>query len=129
MSEDDGEGVDGIDASHAGLQKLYYPCRTWPIRPLVELDEALPDHKAYLASPEREGQVLLAGPLLDSAARYDGNGLIVFATNGREQAEELAAADPFHERGLRSYELSPWQVNKGSLTVRLVYSERSFDLR
>lgn len=110
------------------MQKLYHVCRTRPIRPLNEIDEVLPEHEPYLSSLERAGQLLLAGPLLDSSARYDGNGLIVYATSSRAGAEQLAAGDPFHKLGLRSYELTPWQVNEGNPNVRLTYSDSSFNL-
>jgi uncharacterized protein len=117
-----------IDETHDGLQKLYFVCLTRPTRPLAELEKHLSSHKAYLSGLERDGKLLAAGPLLREGARYDGNGLIVFRAKTREEAQELADNDPFHVRGLRSYELLPWQVNEGSFQVRLLFSVGKFDL-
>jgi uncharacterized protein len=117
-----------IDETHDGLQKLYFVCLTRPARPLAELEEHLGSHKAYLSSLERDGKLLMAGPLLGDGARYDGNGLIVFRAKTREEAQGLADNDPFHARGLRRYELLPWQVNEGSFEVRLLLSAGKFDL-
>jgi uncharacterized protein len=117
-----------IDETHDGLQKLYFVCLTRPARPLAELEEHLGSHKAYLLGLERDGKLLAAGPLLGEGARYDGNGLIVFRAQTREEARELADNDPFHVRGLRRYELLPWQVNEGSFEVRLLFSAGKFDL-
>ena len=117
-----------IDETHDGLQKLYFVCLTRPTQPLAELEKHLSSHKAYLSGLERDGKLLAAGPLLGEGARYDGNGLIVFRAKTREEAQELADNDPFHVRGLRSYELLPWQVNEGSFQVRLLFSVGKFDL-
>jgi uncharacterized protein len=117
-----------IDETHAGLQKLYFVCVTRPARPLVELEQHLDSHKAYLSGLERDGMLLAAGPLLGEEARYDGNGLIVFRAKTREEAQQLADNDPFHARGLRRYELFPWQVNEGSFEVRLLFSAGKFEI-
>jgi uncharacterized protein len=117
-----------IDETHDGLQKLYFVCLTRPARPLAELEEHLSSHKAYLSGLERDGRLLAAGPLLGEGARYDGNGLIVFRAKTREEALELADNDPFHARGLRRYELFPWQVNEGGFEVRLLFSTGKFDI-
>jgi uncharacterized protein len=117
-----------IDETHDGLQKPYFVCVTRPARPLAELEEHLSSHKAYLSGLERDGRLLAAGPLLGEGARYDGNGLIVFRAKTREEALELADNDPFHARGLRRYELFPWQVNEGGFEVRLLFSTGKFDI-
>ena len=117
-----------IDETHDGLQKLYFVCLTRPARPLAELEKHLSSHKAYLSGLERDGKLLAAGPLLGEGARYDGNGLIVYRAETREEARELAENDPFHAGGLRRYELFPWQVNEGSLEVRLLFSTGKFDI-
>jgi len=117
-----------IDETHAGLQKLYFVCLTRPARPLAELEEHLDSHKAYLSQLEGNGKLFAAGPLLGKGARYDGNGLIVFRAATLAEAQELADNDPFHVRGLRRYELFPWQVNEGSFEVRLLFSAGKFHL-
>ena len=119
---------DGIDETHGGLQKLYFVCFSTPVRPAAELEANLESHKAYLSLLEREGRLLAAGPLLGDDARYDGSGLLVYRVSRRKEAEAIAQNDPFHIKGLRTYTLKPWQVNEGSLEVRLLFSQRRFEL-
>jgi hypothetical protein len=54
--------------------------------------------------------------------------LLVYRVSQRKEAEAIAQKDPFHAKGLRTYTLKPWQVNEGSFEVRLLFSERRFDL-
>jgi uncharacterized protein YciI len=122
------QGTGGIDETHGGLQKLYFVCFSNPARPPAELEANLEAHKAYLSKLEREGKLLAAGPLLGDDAKYDGTGLLVYRVSQRKEAEAIAQSDPFHAKGLRTYTLKPWQVNEGSFDVRLLFSERRFDL-
>jgi uncharacterized protein len=116
---------DGIDATHAGLQKLYFACFTQPAKPLAELEAKLDDHKAYLGRLEEQGKLFAAGPLL-SGGSYDGTGLIVYRAANLAEAQGLADGDPFHALGLRTYALWPWQVNEGSFEATLLYSTGRF---
>jgi uncharacterized protein YciI len=122
------QGTVGIDETHGGLQKLYFVCFSNPARPPAELEANLEAHKAYLSKLEREGKLLAAGPLLGDDSKYDGTGLLVYRVSQRKEAEAIAQNDPFHAKGLRTYTLKPWQVNEGSFDVRLLFSERRFDL-
>jgi uncharacterized protein len=117
--------TEGIDTTHAGLQKLYFACFTRPAKALAELEANLDDHKAYLGGLEERGKLFAAGPLL-SGASYDGTGLIVYRAADLAEARALADGDPFHARGLRTYDLWPWQVNEGSFEATLLYSTGRF---
>ena len=78
---------------------------------------------------EREGKLLAAGPLLSDDGKYNGTGLLVYRVSQRNEAEAIAQSDPFHAKGLRTYTLKPWQIlNQGSFDIRLLFSERRFDL-
>ena len=35
----------------------------------------------------------------------------------------VAAADPMHQAGARTYRIRPWLLNEGSFNVRLTYSD------
>nr|WP_320132309.1 YciI family protein [uncultured Holophaga sp.] len=120
--------ADGVDTTHAGMQKLFYVCTTVPQRPPEELEQHLDAHKSYLKQLEQQGLIFAAGPLLNEEARFDGLGMIVYAAQSYAQAKSLADNDPFHAKGLRTYTLKPWQVNEGSLGLKLVFSEGSFRL-
>ncbi len=116
------------DETHAGLQAVFFACFTEPAVPLDELEPHVAEHKAWIAAIEREGRIFAAGPLLDENHRFHGPGLIVLRAASLEEAAAICDADPFHQRGLRTYRLVPWQINEGSLTVHLNYFDRSFSL-
>lgn len=126
MSNGTGMQVDGVDTTHAGMQKLFFVCVTTPNRPAEELEANLQEHKDYLKSLEDKGLLFAAGPLLNEQARFEGAGMIVYAATGFAHAKSLADNDPFHAKGLRSYTLKPWQVNEGSMGLRLVFSNGQF---
>jgi len=128
MSDGSKPQADGVDRTHSGMQKLFFVCMTTPACPVEALEADLQEHKDYLKTLEHRGLVFAAGPLLNEEARFDGAGMIVYATSTFEQAKALADRDPFHAKGLRTYTLKPWQVNEGSLSLRLVFSEGSFSL-
>lgn len=117
-----------VDETHSGLQRLYFLCFTEPAGSLDDLERHLDEHKSYLKSLERDGRLFAAGPLLNEEYRFHGPGLIILNVASRAEAEEIVKADPFHSRGVRTWRLVPWQVNEGSLQLRLVFSESTFTL-
>ena len=40
-----------------------------------------------------------------------------------EHAREIAAEDPMHVAGARTFHVRPWLMNDGSMTVRVTYSD------
>jgi uncharacterized protein len=60
-------------------------------------------HAAHLADLDREGRLVLAGPLL---ARFSG--LIVLRVADLAEAKAIAEADPMIQGGFQSYELATW---------------------
>jgi len=98
-------------------------------RPLVPLDQLLdsaPDHIAYMIELEQRGALFASGPLLDEQQRFAGCGLTILRAASRDEAMALAQADPFVQRGLRSLELHEWQVNEGSFSVTVRYSDQAY---
>lgn len=110
------------------LHHVLFCCFTTPARPFDELLPHLEDHLAYLQRLEREGKLFAAGPFLDDHDRFAGPGMLIYRADSREAAAELAAGDPFHARGLRTFEIRPWQMNEGTILVRLAYSTGRFEL-
>jgi uncharacterized protein len=62
-------------------------------------------HTAHLADLDREGKLVLAGPLL---ARFSG--LIVLRVPSLAEARAIAEADPMIRGGFQSYELAAWMM-------------------
>jgi uncharacterized protein len=109
------------DARHSGAQKVYFVCFTEPAdgAALSDIEQTLPAHKAWAAETEAAGQLFVAGPFLDGDFRYTGSGMIILRARTQAEAEAIVSADPMHHNGLRSYRLSPWQLNEGSLPLHI----------
>jgi uncharacterized protein YciI len=74
-------------------------------------------HLKWLEALEQEGKLVLSGPVdMDSGL---GPGLSVIRAASREEAEALAATEPFAIAGYRDNAVRSWSVNEGSLTVRV----------
>lgn len=118
------------DTNHSGAQKVYFVCFTNPIdAPLSEIQAVLPDHKLWAAEVEERGLFFAAGPFLNEDFQYSGRGMMIVRAASREEAESIVAGDPMHAKGLRKYEVVPWQLNEGTLPVslRLSTGTLSFD--
>jgi len=97
-----------------------------PLVPLDQLLDSAPDHIAYMIDLEQRGLLFGSGPLLDEQQRFAGRGLTILRAASRDEAMALAQADPFVQRGLRSLELHEWQVNEGSFSVTVRYSDQAY---
>jgi hypothetical protein len=118
------------DTRHAGAQKVFFLCRTQPadgIQP-SELYPYLPDHKKWVAEQERAGRMFLAGPLLDEDYHSFGSGVLVIRARSLAQARQIFDSDPFHAKGLRTYQLWPWQINEGSFRLHSTLSGGTLEI-
>ena len=84
----------------------------------------LKEHLAFQKDLEERGIMFAAGPLGDEADpdRWIGDGLVVIRAETLDAAREIAASDPMHRAGARSYTVRPWLVNEGTLTVRIGFA-------
>lgn len=117
------------DERHAGAQKVVFLCFTEPEGlSAEEIRPHLDAHKAWLTDMERSSVLMFAGPMLDDNYRYSGSGLLVFQASSMAEARSIADLDPFHANGIRKYRIVPWQINEGSMDVRLTLSDGRFTL-
>jgi len=78
----------------------------------------LSEHLAYQREMEVSGRLVLAGPTSDESGEHMiGAGLIIYRAATMHEANEMAANDPMHNSGARSYTLRKWLVNEGSLNI------------
>ncbi|MFC8244805.1 YciI family protein [Streptomyces chartreusis] len=117
------------DERHAGAQKVVFLCFTEPVSlSPEEMRPHLDAHKAWLAEMESCSVLFLAGPMLDENYRFSGSGLFVLRADSLQEAACVADADPFHANGIRKYKLVPWQINEGSMDIRVTLSNGEFTL-
>lgn len=106
-----------------------YVAQSTPAKAPEDVKAALPDHLAYQAQLETAGQLALAGPMSDeSGENMQGVGLIIYRAPSLEAARALAAADPMHKSGARSFTLRRWMINEGSLNLSVGLSTKTVNL-
>ncbi len=76
-------------------------------------------HLEWLLGLEADGMVVLSGPLLDGPGTGPGSGMTVFRARDADEAAQLASRDPLVTAGLRTFDVYRWQVNEGSIDVRI----------
>lgn len=115
------------DERHSGAQKVVFLCFTEPVDLSPEdIRPHLDAHKAWLGEVERSADLLFAGPMLDENYRYSGSGLLIIQAESMGAAISIADGDPFHANGIRKYRMVPWQINEGSIDIRLTLSDGRF---
>jgi len=119
-----------LDASKGMLQKQFYMVHSTPTAGIEPVMRNLPAHLEHQCAIERSGVMVAAGPHWnDDETTWDGEGTFVIRANSLAHARELAAADPMHQAGARSFKVRPWLVNEGSLTLQVTFSDGRFQLK
>lgn len=85
------------------------------------------DHLKWLIGLEKEGKVLLSGPLLNEEGKGVG-GITLIRAGSFDEAREIGAADPLHISGAMTWDIQRFVLSEGSFTVTVNFSDQSFDL-
>jgi len=118
-----------ISKSHGFLAKQLYVIFTTPIRGMGPVMENLQTHLKFQEDLEKRGIMFAAGPhWTDDEQRWDGEGMVVVRAASLAAANEIAASDPMHKSGARSFRVRPWLVNEGTVTVKLGFATGKFEL-
>ena len=124
MSEPQISAQDVLNASAGCLQKQMYVYFTTPANGLGPVMENLEDHLKFQVELEQKGIMFGAGPFwTDDEQRWEGEGMIIIRAGSLAEAREIAASDPMHASGARTFTLRPWLMNEGSVTMRVTYSD------
>ena len=89
------------------------------------VQDVLLEHYRWIIALEKTGSVFASGPLT-SKAGGPGVGMTVLRADSFEQAEELAAGDPFVASGAFGFRIERWQINEGRLSVSVDFSDQTF---
>jgi uncharacterized protein len=113
-----------LEASKGMLQKQFYVVFSTPTNGIGPVMENLQTHLEHQCRIERDGILVAAGPhWTDDEKYWDGEGMFVIRAGSLVEAHELAASDPMHQCGARSFVVRPWLVNEGSLQLRVSFSD------
>jgi uncharacterized protein YciI len=80
------------------------------LRPLEEVNEARSAHQEFLAALDDRGLLVMAG-----RQRPPVGAVIVLRGDDADEAETLLNDDPYVERGLAAYTVTPFAAARGSV--------------
>lgn len=110
------------------LKKHLYVVFSTLVRPMEEMVSLLPDHLDYMIGLEKRGVVFASGPFLGEDGGVPGRGMTILRAESKEEAEVLAQGDPLYKAGIRTYEVEAWQIMEGNFTVRVNYSDGTYEI-
>jgi uncharacterized protein YciI len=118
-----------LEASRGMLQKQFYMVHSTPTNGIGPVMQNLEKHLEHQCAIERDGIMVAAGPHWDDEENlWHGEGTFVIRAKSLAHAKELAASDPMHQAGARSFKVRPWLINEGGLTIKISFSDGKFTL-
>jgi uncharacterized protein YciI len=118
--------ADILQACKDMLCKELYVVFTTPTNGMGPVMENLESHLQFQIALEKSGVMFGAGPFFaENESDWNGEGMVIIRANSLAHAQEIAAKDPMHISGARSFKVRPWLLNEGSITIQLNYSDRS----
>lgn len=123
------EEVKSICRNEGFLAKQVYVVFTSPVNGMEPVMAILKEHLAFQVELEAQGIMVAAGPhWTDDEKEWKGDGMVVIRAGSLAEAKEIAARDPMHKSGARKFVVRPWFVNEGTITVKLNFSKKSFEM-
>ncbi len=111
------------------LQWQVYVIHTTPSNGLGPVMEHIGPHLEYQQRMEQEGVYIAAGPHWeDDEETWKGDGMIVVRAANLAAARQIADNDPMHQSGARTFTVRPWLINEGSLTVKINFASRTYEV-
>ena len=111
------------------LAKKLYVVFTTPVNGLGPIMKVLDEHLAYQNKIQDEGIMFGAGPFSDDTeTKWDGDGMVIIRAESMAAAKAIADDDPMHKAGARTYNIRPWLLNEGKLTIDLTFSNKTMEI-
>lgn len=89
----------------------------------------LKEHLVFQIDLKKRGIMFGVGPIWnDSEDAWEGEGIVAVRASSLAEAKAIAASDPMHKAGARSFMARPWLINEGTVTVKLSYSDGKFEV-
>lgn len=111
----------------------YYVCWMTNVDPPPRTDKPVEDirkeHFAYLSDLEERGILLAASPFMDHDGKRHGAGMMILRAGSIEEADRIAAEEPYRKHGLRHHKPMPWQWAEGAVTQTFRMKARDFEVK
>jgi uncharacterized protein YciI len=86
---------------------MWYLVLRRPIKPREEWTVSLDQHLAWMKQQHDSGQILFSGPTTDR--KY---GVYVIRAGSKDEADKIAAGDPYTAAGFCAFDLLEWEVHQ-----------------
>lgn len=86
---------------------MWYLVLRKPVKPREQWTVGLDEHLAWMKRQHEAGRILFSGPTTDRK-----HGIYVIRAGSREEAERVAASDPYTEAGFCAFDLLEWEVHQ-----------------
>jgi uncharacterized protein YciI len=86
---------------------MWYLIQRRAIRPRAEWTVSLDQHLVWMKQQHDAGRILLSGPTADRKL-----GMYVIRAGSKEEAEAVAASDPYTKAGFCAFDLLEWEVHQ-----------------
>ena len=124
MSEPVIKVEDILNASRGMLQKQLYVVFTTPANGMGPVMANIEAHLKFQVELEQKGIMFGAGPFwTDDEKQWQGEGMVIIRAASLDEAKKIAASDPMHASGARTFRVRPWLLNEGTVTIKVSYSD------
>ena len=124
MSEPVIKVEDILNASRGMLQKQLYVVFTTPANGMGPVMANIEAHLKFQVDLEQKGIMFGAGPFwTDDEKQWLGEGMVIIRAGSLDEAKKIAASDPMHASGARTFRVRPWLLNEGTVTIKVSYSD------
>jgi uncharacterized protein YciI len=86
---------------------MWYLVLRRPVQPRDQWTVSLDEHLVWMKQQHEAGRIIVSGPTADR--KY---GVYVIRAPSREEAERIAASDPYTAAGFTAFELLEWEVHQ-----------------
>ena len=86
---------------------MWYLCLRQAVKPRDQWTVSLDQHLAWMKQQHDVGKILFSGPTTDR--KY---GVYVIRVGSKDEAEKIAASDPYTAAGFTAFELLEWEVHQ-----------------
>jgi uncharacterized protein YciI len=86
---------------------MWYLVLRRPVQPRDKWTVSLDEHLVWMKQQHEAGRIIVSGPTTDR--KY---GVYVIRAPSREEAERIAASDPYTAAGFTAFELLEWEVHQ-----------------
>ena len=86
---------------------MWYLALRRPVKPREQWTVTLDQHLAWMKQQHEAGKILFSGPTTDRKV-----GIYVIRADSKQEADKIAASDPYTAAGFSAVELLEWEVHQ-----------------